>query len=162
MANRYGKGYYSDWYEMIQSIELGSKRAFKKACQKICEEANERIRGGIYSTYQPIEYDRTFEMANIDYLTADVNGLECQFRFNNQEFAKLSIDSVGHHVSDSENMAHHALSDDSGNGYDTQGFMDEIISPIHNDFMVDIKYYIQEEFPKLYREYCKEEGFTLK
>ena len=162
MASKFGKGYYSDWYEMIQALELGSKRAFKKACQKICEEANERIRGGIYGTYQPVEYDRTFEMANIDYLTADVNGLECQFRFNNQEFAKLSIDSIGHHVSDSEDMAHHALSDDSGNGYDVQSFMDNIISPIHDDFMVDIRYYIQEEFPKLYREYCKEEGFVLK
>ena len=162
MANKYGKGYSSDWYEMMHTIELGSQRAFKKACQHICDEANERIRGGIYGTYQPVDYDRTFEMANIDCLTVDVQGLECQFLFNNQEFAKLSIDSVGHHVSDSEDMAHHALSDDSGNGYDIQGFMDDIISPIHDDFMVDIRYYIQEEFPKIYRQYCKEEGFILK
>jgi hypothetical protein len=161
MANRYGKGYYSDWYEMMQSLKLGSKTAFKQACQKICDEANERIRGGIYSTYQPVDYDRTFEMANIDYLTADVKDLECQFLFNNQEFAKLPIDSVGHHVSDSDDMAHHALSDDIGNGYDTQSFMDDIISPIHDEFMAEIRYYIQENFANIYRECCREIGFTL-
>ena len=151
MANRYGKGYYTDWYEMIASIEEGSKKAFKMACKRICAECNERIRGGIYSG-QPTYYERSFEMAQMDdYLTADVIGLECQFRYNNEEFMKLSI----------ANPEHHALSDDSGNGYDTQSFMDDIISPIHGEFMAEIRYYIQENFANIYRDCCREIGFNL-
>ena len=60
MASKYGKGYYSDWYEMIQSIERGSEKAFEDTCDEICEEVNERIRGGIYLGDH--HYDRTFEM----------------------------------------------------------------------------------------------------
>ena len=162
MANKYGKGYYSDWYEMINGIQKGCEKAFRKACLELCDKANDLIRSGIYEKGEiQGTYDQTLEMSNIDYLTADISGLECQFLYNNQEFATLSIDSVGNHVSDSYNMAHHALSSDSGNGYDTQKFMDEIISPIHDDFMVDVRYYIQEEFPKIYRKYCKEEKFIL-
>lgn len=153
MASKYGKGYYTDWYEMIVAIQEGSKKAFKKACQKICDECNERIRGGIY-TQGNISgtYERTMEMANMDYLKAEVHGTECQFLFDNQEFMELTID----------NPEHHGLSDEGANAnYDTVKFMEEIISPIHNDFMVDIHDYIYNNFADIYRQCCKEEGFTL-
>lgn len=152
MANRFGKGYFTDWNEMIATLKKGSERAFKKACQKICDECNDRIRGGIYGTYQPDFYNRTEEMWDMDYLTADVQGLECQFRFDNQEFMSLTIG----------NPEHHALSDDVGNGYDTTNFMEKIISPIHDNFMSDIRDYIQKNFADIYRQCCKEEGFELK
>lgn len=160
MASKYGKGYYSDWYEMIQSIERGSEKAFEDTCNEICEEVNERIRGGIYLGDH--DYDRTFEMWEMEhYVTCEVHGLECQFLYDGKEFDTLSIDSIGHKVSDSADMAHHALSGDSGNGYSVQEFMDEIISPIHDDFMVDIREYIYKEFPKRYRANCEKIGFRL-
>lgn len=154
MANRFGKGYFTDWNEMMATLQEGSKRAFKKACQRICDECNERIRGGIY-TLGDIQgtYERTMEMANMDYLMADIQGLECQFRYDNQEFMSLSID----------NPEHHGLSDDGANAnYDTTAFMEKIISPIHDDFMSDIRDYIQKNFANIYRQCCKEEGFELK
>ena len=152
MANRYGKGYYSDWYEMIQSIELGSKRAFKKACQKICEEANERIRGGIYGTYQPIEYDRTFEMFDLDgYMTYEIDGLQCTFMIDGDEIETL----------DARNPEHHGLTSDSGNGYSGEKFLEELINPNHQDFLFNCRKWIEDKYKTYYREECRKRGLSL-
>ena len=163
MASKFGKGYYNDWYEMLIGINQGLEKAFEDTCKELCKEANKMIAENIYNTYQPQDYDRTFEMFNNmnHHLTYERQGLECQFLYDNNEFTKLSIDSVGNKVSDSYNLAHHALSDDSGNGYDTQSFMDDIISPIHNDFMVDVREYIEKNFKPTYRKYCQKYGFNL-
>ena len=163
MANVFGRGYYTDWQEMLIGMQKGLERAFKDTCEEICKECNKIIAESIYSTYQPMDYDRTYEMFNKmeHHLTYDIQGLECQFLYDNKEFEKLTIDSVGNHLSDSDDLAHHALSDDSGNGYDVQGFMDDIISPIHNNFMEDARYYIQKNFQTIYRKNCVKYNIKL-
>lgn len=153
MANKYGKGYYNDWESMMFGIQVGLQKAFEEACQEICEKANEYIRGGIYGNLHSGTYDdfRTYEMADIEYLKANVSGTYCWFTFNDKEFMSLTID----------NPEHHALSDDEGNGYDADSFMWNIINPNHNNFMDDVRDFIQKEFKDIYRKYCNANGLVL-
>lgn len=153
MANKYGRGYYTNWESMELAIEIGITQAFKEACEQICEQANDMIRGGIYGNLHSGQYDdfRTYEMADIEYLKANVSGTYCNFEFNNKEFMTLTID----------NPEHHGLSDDKGNGYSANSFMWELINPNHGKFMDDVRDYIQKEFAKVYRECCRRNGLTL-
>jgi hypothetical protein len=153
VASKYGKGYYNDWESMMFGIQVGLQKAFEEACQEICEKANEYIRGGIYGNLHSGTYDdfRTYEMADIEYLKANISGTHCWFTFNDKEFMSLTID----------NPEHHALSDDRGNGYDVDGFMWDIINPNHNNFMDDVRDFIQKEFKDIYRKHCNANGLVL-
>ena len=153
MASKFGKGYFTDWEEMVVALKKGLTVAFQEACQELCDEANKRIRGGIYGNLHGGTYDefRTYELADVEYLKPNFSGTYCWFTFNDKEFMSLTID----------NPEHHALSDDSGNGYDVDGFMWNIINPNHEQFMDDVRDYIQKEFPKIYRKYCKKNKIQL-
>lgn len=153
MANKYGKGYFTDWESMIMAIREGCEEAFKEACEELCQEANERIRGGIYGNLHSGSYDdfRTYELADVEYLKCNFSGTYCWFTFNDKEFMSLTID----------NPVHHGLSDDKGNGYSADGFMWKIIDTNHDNVMNDVRDYIQKEFPKIYRKCCKDRNFKF-
>ena len=148
MANKFGKGYYNDWESMLIGLQVGLQEAFKMACERLCEECNERIRGGIYGNLHDGSYDdfRTYELADIEYLIPNIIGFNCYFSFDDKNFISLT----------KSNPEHHALTDDVGNGYGAESFMIEIISPNHNQFMDDIRDYIQKEFANIYRNCCRE------
>ena len=151
MASKFGKGYYGDWQSMMRGIQEGCEDAFEEACYLICDEINERIREGIYVGDHPT-YERTMDIYNMPhYVTPNITGLQCEFAYDNEAFMSLHP----------QNPEHHALSQDSGNGYNAEGFVEEILSPIHDGFMLDIKYDIQKKFPTVYRECCKKRGFVL-
>lgn len=149
MAKAFGRGYYNDWDSMIQGIKVGLQKAFNEACEKICEGADELIRGAIYSNNMGITYEpfRTYEMGAISYLTPHISGTECYFSFDNKDIMSLTVD----------NPPHHGLED-----YDPESFMVQIIDDHDNKQFVDeVKDYIQKEFPKVYRECCKKNGLQL-
>ena len=154
MASKFGKGYYTDWESRIVGMQKGLQKAFNEACDELCEKGNEIIRGAIYSNNMGETYDdfRTYEMGAIDYLQAHVNGLDCYFTLDNKEILSLDI----------SNPPHHGLSDDSGNGYDAESFMINIIDNHDNkQFMEELRDLIQKEFPKIYRERCRKNGLEL-
>lgn len=152
MANKFGKGYYGDWESMMRGIKEGCEDAFEEACYIICDDINARIREGIYSGGDHPTYHRTMQMYNMpNYVTPNITGLQCEFAYDNEVFMTL----------DRNNPEHHALTEDKGNGYTPQGFVEDILSEQHDKFMLDIKYDIQKQFPQIYRECCKKRGFTL-
>lgn len=154
MAKIFGKGYYNDWDTMVVGIKVGLQRAFEEACNEVCEKADEIIRGAIYSNNMGETYDdfRTYEMGAIGYLKANVSGTYCYFTFGNEEILTLTQD----------NPEHHALTDDPHNGYDTDSFMVDIIDDHDNkQFLEEVKYFIQKEFPNIYRERCRANGLEL-
>jgi hypothetical protein len=153
MASKYGRGYFTNWESMEVAIQVGLQEAFKEACEQICEQANEMIRGGIYGNLHSGTYDdfRMYELADVEYLKPNISGTYCYFTFNDKEFMSLTID----------NPEHHALSNDKGNGYSADGFMWNILNPNHEQFMDDVRDYIQKEFAKVYRDCCRRNGLML-
>lgn len=144
MASKFGKGYYDDWESLMVGIKVGLQKAFEMACDRICEGADEIIRGAIYSrnmgeTYEPF---RTYEMGTIGYMKANVSGTHCEFTFDNKEILSLDI----------ENPPHNQL------GYNSpETFMIDVINDYdEKNFVDDVRDYIQREFKNVYRQCCKE------
>ena len=154
MASKFGSGYFTDWESMEIAIKKGLQQAFERACNRVCEEADDYIRGGIYNNLHMGTYDdfRTFEMGAISYLTPNISGTYCSFSFNDKEIMSLSHDE--------DEVAHHALSTNGG-GYDAESYMWDIINPNHDFFMNDVRDYIQKNWQKIYREECIALGIQL-
>ncbi len=143
---RYGSGYFTDWESMSIALNKGLKQALTNTCERMCEECNQMIRGGIYTTYQPTEYERTFEM-NDDLLTYKVdNGLNAQFIWDKKVFSQIEIDGAHHH----------GLED-----LDLDNFMKLISEQYHDEFLNDVRDYIQKNFKRIYQEECRKLGFSL-
>lgn len=142
---RYGSGYYNSLNELIVGMQSGFERALELTCEQLCQELNDIMRWGIYQTYQPNVYDRTGELSE-DLFTYEVNGLQAQFLYDNKVF-----DSI-----DADNPPHHGLEQMS-----VDEFMENLIYPIHDNFIVEIQFYIRKNYQKIYREKCRLLGLTV-
>ena len=141
---KYGSGYSFDWGSWELTLQQGFHEALKDMCQTLCDRVNDMIQSGIYSN-TPLVYERTYEMEKLDYMTYECFGLTAHFYFDNKEFDTLTIDNPPHH---------------QYNG-DAEGFMMYVINPQHDDFMVDVMAYIDNNKARLYRQSCKKLGLNL-
>ena len=146
MANKYGQGYYNNFDEMMISLEAGLREALEGTAKRLCEDMNEIIKENIYNTPEGQYYERTFEMYELkEYMTYEINGLQCVFKINGEEIETLDV----------ENPPHHALEEYSG-----ESFL-EYLSPDHKDFIFNCKRWIEAKYKWYYQEECRKRNIRL-
>ena len=150
--SKFGGGYYNDFDAMLISMQQGFEEALELCAERLCKDLNDIIIEQIYNTPEGDTYDRTFEMADLDpYMTYEIYGLRCTFYINGEEIETLYA----------RNPEHHGLTQDKGNGYTGEQFLEQLINPNHGDFLFNCKRWIEQKYKTYYRDACRELGLNL-
>ena len=141
MARR-GRGYYGSWEEMIVGIQKGCQDALEPTAEELLQGINDLI-SQIYES-EPRVYTRTMEIQNS--VTYAIGDLAICFYFRGKSF--FTIDT----------MHHHYLAQD----YDVESMVESVGEQHRLDNLLDdIKSYVQQNFSRIYKRYCREMGLSI-
>ena len=141
MARR-GRGYYGSWEEMVVGIQQGCQDALEPTAEELLQGINDLI-SQIYES-KPRIYTRTMEIQNS--VTYAIGDLAICFYFRGKSF--FTIDT----------MHHHYLAQD----YDVESMVESVGEQHRLDNLLDdIKSYIQQNFSRIYKKYCREMGLSI-
>ena len=141
MAKR-GRGYYGSWEDMIVGIQKGCQDALEPTAEELLQGINDLI-SQIYES-KPRIYTRTMEIQNS--VTYAIGDLAICFYFRGKNF--FTIDT----------MHHHYLAQD----YDVESMVESVGEQHRLDNLLDdIKSYIQQNFSRIYKKYCREMGLSI-
>ena len=141
MARR-GRGYYGSWEEMVVGIQQGCQDALEPTAEELLQGINDLI-SQIYES-KPRIYTRTMEIQNS--VTYAIGDLAICFYFRGKNF--FTIDT----------MHHHYLAQD----YDVESMVESVGEQHRLDNLLDdIKSYIQQNFSRIYKKYCREMGLSI-
>ena len=140
MARR-GRGYYGSWEEMVVGIQQGCQDALEPTAEELLQGINDLI-SQIYDS-EPRVYTRTMEIQSS--VTYAIGNLSICFYFRGKSF--FTIDT----------MHHHYLAQD----YDVESMVESVGEQHRLDNLLDdIKSYVQQNFSRIYKKYCREMGLS--
>lgn len=147
---RYGRGYYTDLSSLIAGLQKGLSEALVPTGDIMVEGIKDIIKQRLYDVYEPSTYDRTYQVLNS--VSFNKTGeTEIEFYFDDNAITVSAQDSGW--------IAHKYLQD----GWTTEGMITDVWANdgMHDDIAYEVKRYIRDEFPKIYRQCCKSLGISL-
>lgn len=150
---RYGSGYYHNLDSLLVGVRKGLREALYPTAEQMTDGIKDIIKQRLYDAYTPLIYERLGEnggvLSSVDYnINSTTN--EIEFFFDD---SKVIVQPQ-----DSGYVAHKYLMD----GYSTEDMISKWSRDnFHDDIEFEIKRYIRDEFPKIYRANCIALGLSL-